>query len=99
VDRNGDGRLTINDRRVEGSTGVLEMAHERGLLVHAWTFRNDFGGYGFTDPKEEMVYYFNLGVDGLFTDFADTAVAARAEILKVKDDPASDGHCGESLKQ
>ena len=24
-------------------------------------------------------YYFDLGVDGLFTDFADTGVAARAE--------------------
>jgi glycerophosphoryl diester phosphodiesterase len=24
-----------------------------------------------------MTYYFDLGVDGLFTDFADTGVAAR----------------------
>ncbi len=77
VDRNGDGKITINDRRVEGSTGVLEMAHDKGLLVHTWTFRNDASGYGFTDPKAEMTYYFDLGIDGLFTDFADTGVAAR----------------------
>ncbi|WP_150047537.1 MULTISPECIES: glycerophosphodiester phosphodiesterase [Methylomonas] len=77
VDRNGDGKLTINDRRVEGSTGVIENAHAVGLKVHTWTFRNDSSGYGFSDPQAEMTYYFDLGVDGLFTDFADTGVAAR----------------------
>jgi glycerophosphoryl diester phosphodiesterase len=77
IDRNRDDKITINDRRIDGSTGVLEMAHDKGLLVHTWTFRNDASGYGFTDPKEEMTYYFDLGVDGLFTDFPDTGVAAR----------------------
>jgi len=47
------------------------------LLVHTWTFRNDASGYGFADPKQEMTYYFDLGIDGLFTDFADTGVEAR----------------------
>lgn len=79
IDRNGDGKLTINDRRVEGSTGIIENAHRKGLLVHSWTFRNDASGYGFSDPKAEMTYYFNLGLDGLFTDFPDTGVAARTE--------------------
>ncbi len=77
IDRNGDGKLTINDRRVDGSTGVIERAHKKGLLVHTWTFRNDASGYGFSDPKQEMTYYYDLGIDGLFTDFADTGVAAR----------------------
>jgi glycerophosphoryl diester phosphodiesterase len=77
IDRNGDGQITINDRRIDGSTGVVEMAHDKGLLVHTWTFRNDASGFGFSDPKVEMTYYFDLGVDGLFTDFADTGVAAR----------------------
>ena len=77
IDRNGDGKITINDRRVDGSTGVVEMAHEKGLMVHTWTFRNDASGYGFTDPEVEMTYYYDLGLDGLFTDFADTGVAAR----------------------
>jgi len=80
VDRNGDGKITINDRRVDGSTGVIELAHQKGLMVHAYTFRNDASGYGFTDPKAEMTYYFRLGLDGLFTDFPVTGVAARAEI-------------------
>jgi glycerophosphoryl diester phosphodiesterase len=77
VDRNGDGKITLNDRRVEGSTGVIEKAHQKGLQVHTWTFRNDASGYGFADPQEEMTYYYDLGVDGLFTDFPDTGVAAR----------------------
>jgi glycerophosphoryl diester phosphodiesterase len=76
VERTGDGVLTINDRRVDGSTGVIEMAHRKGLLVHTWTFRNDASGYGFKDPKAEMEYYLRLGVDGVFTDFPATGVAA-----------------------
>jgi glycerophosphoryl diester phosphodiesterase len=76
VDRTGDGSLTIHDRRVDGSTGVIEAAHAAGLLVHTWTFRNDASGYGFADPQAEMAYYMKLGVDGVFTDFADTGVAA-----------------------
>jgi glycerophosphoryl diester phosphodiesterase len=80
VDRNGDGQLTIGDRRVDGSTGVLERAHAKGLAVHTWTFRNDASGYGFADPKAEMSYYMRLGLDGIFTDFPDTGVAALAAI-------------------
>ncbi len=80
VDRNGDGQNTINDRRVDGSTGVIDLAHQKGLLVHTWTFRNDASQYGFSDPKAEIIYYFRLGVDGIFTDFPDTGVAARAAI-------------------
>ena len=80
VDRTGDGRITINDRNVIGSTGVVEMAHSKGLRVHTWTFRNDASGYGFADPKEEMKYYMLLGVDGLFTDFTATGVAALQEL-------------------
>ncbi len=72
VDTNGN----INDRTVLGSTGVIEAAHDAGLLVHTWTFRNDASGYGFADPQAEMAYYMKLGVDGVFTDFPDTGVAA-----------------------
>lgn len=76
VDRTGDGAVTAADRRVDGSTGVVERAHSKGLLVHTWTFRDDAGTYGFSDPKVEMQYYMKLGVDGLFTDFPATGVAA-----------------------
>ena len=59
------------------------MADSLGLVVHTWTFRNDASGYGFADPQAEMEYYFSLGVDGLFTAFPDTGVAARASVVPV----------------
>jgi glycerophosphoryl diester phosphodiesterase len=80
IERTGDTTLNINDRRVDGSTGVIEMAHSKGLLVHTWTFRNDASGYGFKDPQAEMKYYMELGIDGIFTDFPATGVAALASI-------------------
>ena len=70
-------RSTNANRRVVGSTGVIEAAHATGLFVHAFTFRNDSGIDGFPDGGSEMSYYYALGLDGLFTDFADTGVAAR----------------------
>ncbi len=76
VERTGDSTLTINDRRVDGSTGVIELAHRKGLMVHTWTFRDDASGYGFKDPKAEMQYYMRLGIDGVFTDLPATGVAA-----------------------
>jgi glycerophosphoryl diester phosphodiesterase len=78
---------------VDGSSGVLERAHDKGLLVHTWTFRNDASGYGFAGPKEEMTYYFDLGVDGLFTDFADTGVEARNASINAKTESSSLGQC------
>lgn len=84
VDRTGDGVININDRRIDGSTGVIEAAHAAGLLVHTWTFRNDASQYGFpggaTGGQAEMEYFFTMGVDGVFTDFPDTGVAAVAAV-------------------
>lgn len=80
VDRDGDGVITIKDRRVDGSTGVIEGAHAAGLLIHTWTYRNDASGCGFANPQEEMAYCLRLGVDGVFTDFPDTGVAAVASV-------------------
>jgi glycerophosphoryl diester phosphodiesterase len=62
-------------------TNLVRDAHAAGLLVHPYTFRSDasflapdYGG----DPLREYEQFFRLGVDGLFSDFPDTAVAARA---------------------
>ncbi|MGE0861546.1 MAG: glycerophosphodiester phosphodiesterase [Gammaproteobacteria bacterium] len=81
VDRDGDGRQSVADRRVAGGTGIIERAHGAGLLVHAWTFRDDAGSHGFADPVAEVAHYFALGVDGVFTDFPATGVAARRGLL------------------
>jgi len=60
-------------------------AHEAGLFVHPFTFRNenrylasDWNG----DAKNEYLAYYRLGADGVFTDFADTALTARSAYLK-----------------
>jgi glycerophosphoryl diester phosphodiesterase len=70
-------------------TDLIARAHQAGLVVHAYTFRNeqsrlpaDYAG----NPVNEYLQYFALGIDGLFSDFADTAVAARV-LHKLKTDP------------
>ena len=58
-------------------TGFVSAAHSHGLEVHAWTFRDDHPSAPFADPRAEMNAAFELGVDALFCDFPDTAVATR----------------------
>jgi glycerophosphoryl diester phosphodiesterase len=79
-DENGDGAVNETDRKVLPPTDLVARAHARGLLVHPYTFRNeafrlanDYGG----NPIEEYLRFYEAGVDGLFSDFADTAFAAR----------------------
>jgi glycerophosphoryl diester phosphodiesterase len=75
-DRDGDGDVDLADRVVIGDTGVIDAAHAAGLLVHAFTFRDDASQYGFADATSEYRAYYALGVDGVFSDFPDTARAA-----------------------
>jgi len=72
-DRDGDGRVDTRDRVVIGDTGVIAAAHAAGLLVHGYTFRNDADVRGFPDAVAEYRAYYALGIDGVFTDFPDTA--------------------------
>ena len=59
-------------------TDLIKRAHEHGLLIHTWTFRDDSYPSGYTGgPVEEYLKFFNLGIDGVFTDFTATAIAAR----------------------
>ena len=80
ADANGDGKVNETDWELLPPSDVIQRAHGLGLFVHTWTFRNeqrrlafDYGG----DPVNEYVQFYELGVDGVFSDFADTAVAAR----------------------
>ncbi|MEV6374570.1 glycerophosphodiester phosphodiesterase [Micromonospora musae] len=70
-------------------TDLVRDAHRAGLVVHAWTFRveNQFLPADFrigADPNargditSEYELFFRLGLDGVFADQPDTAVAARA---------------------
>ncbi len=63
---------------------IIDNAHARGLKVHTWTMRNDpqyLDSYYAGDPIAEYLDLFHMGVDGVFSDFADTAVAARKAFL------------------
>ena len=79
-DENGDGVVDEADRKLLPPTDLIARAHRVGLLVHTWTFRNeqrrlvsDYGG----NPVNEYLQFYRLGIDGVFADFADTAVASR----------------------
>ena len=67
-------------RALAEPTDLIERAHARGLKVHTWTFRNEqrrLAGTYAGNPVNEYLQFYRLGIDGVFSDFADTAVAAR----------------------
>lgn len=58
-------------------TNLVDLAHANGMAVHPYTFRLDPGQVpAYATSFEELLeqFYFQVGVDGLFTDFADRAV-------------------------
>ncbi len=78
--------------RLAGETGLVRHAHDAGLLVHIWTMRNennflptnlrigdDTAAQG--DATAEYLAFFDAGVDGVFSDYTATAVAARESWL------------------
>jgi glycerophosphoryl diester phosphodiesterase len=80
ADANGDGKVDEADLKALPPTDLIQRAHQHGLLIHTWTFRNeprrllsDYRGI----PIEEYLQFYELGIDGVFSDFADTAVVAR----------------------
>jgi glycerophosphoryl diester phosphodiesterase len=64
-------------------TNLVERAHAVGLRVHAYTFRNEPATLApeyEKDPRKEYRQFFELGIDGVFSDFPDTALATRASM-------------------
>lgn len=63
-------------------TSLMQDARQFNLLVHVWTFRNEdlflpsnLRGH----PQKEYELFFSLGVNGVFSDHPDTALAARSQ--------------------
>jgi len=91
IPRDAAGNLTT-------PTTVVRDAHREGLLVHAWTFRpeNEFLPTNLRagDPQspvyrqargeqpKELAIFYRLGLDGVFADNADTAVAVRTKVFR-----------------
>jgi len=77
-------------------TSLVHDAHRAGLVVHPWTFRrensflpNDFRQGNPASPEylrapgdlpAELRLFFHLGVDGVFSDNSDVAVATRHQV-------------------
>ena len=82
----GPWKALVVPRDQEGNLGtptdLIDRAHAMGLAVHAYTFRSD-GHYLAPqydgDPGAEYRQYFDLDVDGVFTDFPDTAIEVARE--------------------
>ncbi|MBU6277530.1 MAG: glycerophosphodiester phosphodiesterase [Planctomycetes bacterium] len=60
------------------ATDLVERAHAAGLVVHPWTARRDALPRWVGSFDELMERLGGAGVDGVFTDFPDLAVAWRA---------------------
>jgi glycerophosphoryl diester phosphodiesterase len=79
-DINGDGKIDLRDANTQNPTSLIDDAHKLGLFVHAFTFRNESRNLAHSylgDPHAEYLQFFQLGVDGVFSEFPDTAIAAR----------------------
>ena len=75
--------------RLTQPSNLIARAHRAGLLVYAYAFGNeqsrlpsDYAG----NPVDEYLQYFALGINGVFSEYADTAVTART-LHKIKADP------------
>ncbi|MFL5880820.1 MAG: glycerophosphodiester phosphodiesterase [Actinomycetota bacterium] len=83
--------------KLQTPTSLVRDAHRAGLVVHPWTFRreNDFLPLDFRqgnpaspeflrapgDLPAELRLFLRLGVDGVFSDNADVAVATRHRVF------------------
>ncbi|MEA2324954.1 MAG: glycerophosphoryl diester phosphodiesterase [Solirubrobacteraceae bacterium] len=90
--------------RLGAPTPLIARAHRAGLIVHPFTFRpeNQFLALNYRqgdlrspqyarargNEPAELRLFFRLGVDGLFADNADTAVAVRDERIGRRAPPA-----------
>ncbi|MBR0795088.1 glycerophosphodiester phosphodiesterase [Bradyrhizobium jicamae] len=87
-DSNADGspyKASMPDATTQDATSLVADAHRLGLFVHPFTFRNEkkyLAGDYHADPSQEYLKFFRLGVDGVFTDFTNTGVAARSAYLR-----------------
>jgi glycerophosphoryl diester phosphodiesterase len=96
ADAIGPSKGRIIPRDSEGMllprTPLVAQAHDAGLLVHPYTFRDEnaflpsdlrIGADPVARGKaaEEYALFLAAGVDGMFTDHPDTAVSARVEFL------------------
>ncbi|MEA5565148.1 PEP-CTERM sorting domain-containing protein [Anabaena sp. UHCC 0399] len=65
-------------------TTLVDDAHAAGLLVHAWTFRDEdvfLPANLQGNPEEEYRLFYQTGLDGVFSDNPDTAFKVRSALV------------------
>ncbi|MBC7594255.1 MAG: glycerophosphodiester phosphodiesterase [Kineosporiaceae bacterium] len=90
-------QVISRDKRanLKADTGLVGRAHDLDLLVHIWTMRNENNflpanlriGLDKAAPGDALAEYFeffDVGVDGVFSDYTGTAVEARLKWLASK---------------
>ena len=83
----GPNKRQIVPETTEGKLGLptnlVKWAKEAKLLVHPYTFRSDasllHSEYE-NDPQKEYQKFFELGVDGVFSDFPEDAAKAKSTL-------------------
>ena len=67
---------------LQPATDLVQRAHAAGLQVYPYTFRSEpeFLHPTYRDPLDEYVQFFELGVDGVFSDVVDVAISGRDRI-------------------
>ena len=85
----GPDKRSIVPQSIGGSllepTALVVDAHKAGLVVHPYTFRDEpryLAPDYLNDPIREYLQFYKLGVDGVFSDFADSAVRARNRLRR-----------------
>ena len=72
------------DKKLQPANSLITDAHQAGLLVHSYTFRNESPTYVASEyggnPALEYEQFYRLGVDGVFSDFPDTAFNSAARL-------------------
>jgi glycerophosphoryl diester phosphodiesterase len=71
--------VSISNANFPLTKSFIEQAHSAGLKVHGWTFAQP-------DPAlaaDEYRKYFEMGIDGVFSNYADLAVAARKRFVQL----------------
>lgn len=72
--------MLVSSESTKGNVQVsqfIDFAHAQGLQVHPYTFRLDVGQLpDFAESFEQLleIYLYDVGVDGVFTDFPDRAM-------------------------